>query len=291
MVEKGSGNLNFYEVLNVSTKATEKDIKKAYRLLAKKYHPDTYDGNKEFAEAKMQEINVAYDTLSNSDLRREYDERLGINVVKTYDTTSKSTDYTQHYYSSNRYDKSGVNYDVKYRPNNRNINYDSRGYAESNYYTYENDYDIRSDFSIKRIREVFGGKKLKFTLMFFIIVVVIVIACFYVAIQNINNFFFSTRNAYNQITSPKATNERANERAPEKYNAVENFNNVLNEPVYIDIEDSINKIKNEGKELIDQYKQQTKNKDQKETLNELGITSEEEQKAVLDFINNLKQNN
>jgi len=57
--------LNFYEILNVKTDANDKEIKKAYRVLAKKYHPDTYEGNKELAETKMQQINVAYDTLSN----------------------------------------------------------------------------------------------------------------------------------------------------------------------------------------------------------------------------------
>lgn len=56
---------NFYETLGVAKDATPDQIKKAYRKLARKYHPDiSKEAN---AEEKMQEINVAYDTLSNEE--------------------------------------------------------------------------------------------------------------------------------------------------------------------------------------------------------------------------------
>lgn len=56
---------NPYEVLGVNENASEAEIKKAYRELAKKYHPDQYGTNplKELAEEKMREINEAYDSL------------------------------------------------------------------------------------------------------------------------------------------------------------------------------------------------------------------------------------
>jgi len=53
-----------YEVLGVSRDATDEEIKKAYRKLAKQYHPDVNPGNKQ-AEEKMKEVNAAYDAIKN----------------------------------------------------------------------------------------------------------------------------------------------------------------------------------------------------------------------------------
>lgn len=63
---------NYYEVLGVEKNASDADLKTAYRNLAKKYHPDLNQGNKEAAE-KFKEINEAYETLSDSTKRAEYD--------------------------------------------------------------------------------------------------------------------------------------------------------------------------------------------------------------------------
>ena len=56
-----------YSVLGVSPNATDEEIKKAYRELARKYHPDNYADNplSDLAEEKMQEINEAYDEIVN----------------------------------------------------------------------------------------------------------------------------------------------------------------------------------------------------------------------------------
>lgn len=66
---------DYYELLGVKKTATDDEIKKAYRNLAKKYHPDKNKGNKE-AEAKFKEISEAYAVLSDKDKRDQYD-RLG----------------------------------------------------------------------------------------------------------------------------------------------------------------------------------------------------------------------
>ncbi len=58
-----------YEVLGITRNATPDQIKKAYRKLARKYHPDV--SKEADAEEKMQGINVAYDTLSNEEKKAE----------------------------------------------------------------------------------------------------------------------------------------------------------------------------------------------------------------------------
>lgn len=65
---------NYYEELGISRDASADEIKKAYRKLARKYHPDI--SKEADAEAKMQAINVAYDTLSDSSKKTEYDQML-----------------------------------------------------------------------------------------------------------------------------------------------------------------------------------------------------------------------
>ena len=64
---------DYYEVLGVSKDADEAAIKKAYRVLAKKYHPDMNPGDAE-AEKKFKEASEAYAVLSDADKRRQYDQ-------------------------------------------------------------------------------------------------------------------------------------------------------------------------------------------------------------------------
>lgn len=67
---------DYYSILGVDKSATQDDIKKAYRKLSKKYHPDRNQGSEDdsrAAEQKFKEINEAYDTLGNEQKRKEYD--------------------------------------------------------------------------------------------------------------------------------------------------------------------------------------------------------------------------
>ena len=63
---------DLYKVLGVSKSAGPDEIKKAYRKLAKQYHPDLNPGNKE-AEQKFKDISQAYDILADADKRKKYD--------------------------------------------------------------------------------------------------------------------------------------------------------------------------------------------------------------------------
>ena len=67
-------NKNYYAVLGLDSSASIEVIKAVYRVLAKKYHPDTYSGNKDKGEKIFKKINEAYQVLSNPSKKEEYDK-------------------------------------------------------------------------------------------------------------------------------------------------------------------------------------------------------------------------
>jgi hypothetical protein len=64
---------DYYAILGLTKGATAEDIKKAYRKLARKYHPDMNPGDKA-AETRFKEVSEAYEVLSDSDKRKKYDQ-------------------------------------------------------------------------------------------------------------------------------------------------------------------------------------------------------------------------
>lgn len=87
----------FYEILEVSPSASPEVIKMAYKALVRKYHPDIYKGDINYANEKIKEINIAYEVLGNDIKRRQYDAELLKEFL--YDQPNNSD--IQYRYSSN----------------------------------------------------------------------------------------------------------------------------------------------------------------------------------------------
>lgn len=96
---------DYYKILDIKKGATQSEIKKAYRKLAKKYHPDTNQNNKT-AEEKFKEINEAYEVLSDEKKRNKYD------------TFGSSNDFNNYY--GGQYNQSSYNH--QYTNKNSNMN-------------------------------------------------------------------------------------------------------------------------------------------------------------------------
>ena len=99
--------MNYYEILGVKKTASQEEIKKAYKNLVKKYHPDIYKGDKTFAQKKTAAINVAYETLSNPETKNEYDEQITPTpnysyTPPEYQNKTSSNDYYRHYKNYNQ---------------------------------------------------------------------------------------------------------------------------------------------------------------------------------------------
>ena len=102
--------IDYYKILGVSKSATEKEIKTAYRKLARKYHPDLNPDNKE-AEIKFKEINEANEVLSHSENRKKYDkygkdwkhgeeyEKAERQQQRQYQSSSRQQGYSNEEYS------------------------------------------------------------------------------------------------------------------------------------------------------------------------------------------------
>jgi len=76
---------DLYEILGVAESASQEEVRKAYRELARKYHPDKTGGDKE-AENRLKEINAAYDVLKNEEKRAEYDRRRKAGEFKGFES-------------------------------------------------------------------------------------------------------------------------------------------------------------------------------------------------------------
>ena len=86
---------NYYEILGVERTATLQEIKKAYKKLAKKWHPDLNRDNLKQAEEKMKDINVAYGILSDEIARIDYNKKLDRESANTGSKTKSKSKFNQ----------------------------------------------------------------------------------------------------------------------------------------------------------------------------------------------------
>lgn len=77
--------MTYYDLLEIQQSASEEVIKMAYKALVKKYHPDVYKGDKDYAEEMIQKINAAYEVLSDKEKRSMYDREIGIECANNKD--------------------------------------------------------------------------------------------------------------------------------------------------------------------------------------------------------------
>ena len=116
----------YYEILEVNPNASIEIIEKAYKVLARKYHPDLYEGEKKiYAEKKMRDINEAYKILSDEFLREQYDSEIQKenefeniyynNSFRYKNTKNKNIKQTQHMNEIENEQKIPKNYIGTYR--------------------------------------------------------------------------------------------------------------------------------------------------------------------------------
>ena len=98
---------NYYEILEISENASQEIVEKAYKTLAKKYHPDLQQGDlKKEYEEKLKTINEAYEVLSNIDRRKEYNQVLAVARKKAEEQTGVTNNQI---YKSNSNNEQGNN--------------------------------------------------------------------------------------------------------------------------------------------------------------------------------------
>ncbi len=126
---------NYYDVLGVSKTATADEIKKAYRTLAFKYHPDRNPGNAA-AEEKFKQISAAYDVLGDESKRRQYDMGYSSDSY-----SSNSTAGNQQYQRQYQYTYSNPFGDDNFWEWFNNAQFRSRNQQTQNTNNYYNQYD------------------------------------------------------------------------------------------------------------------------------------------------------
>lgn len=163
--------MTYYEILGVSRNASQKEIRTAYKKLIKQYHPDLYQGDKIFAEKKTQEINEAYDILSDNTKKYNYD----LSITTNYNTsTSQAYDYTPPKYSSG--------YSSPYSYNN---------YKNSYYSKYNNNNSTNSYSNKKDTREVIYdefAKKLGANIVVILFIFVLYLIIFIATLLQFKNY-------------------------------------------------------------------------------------------------------
>ena len=137
---------NYYDILEVNKNASPEIIEKAYKTLAKKYHPDLQEeSQKESAGEKLKEINEAYEILSNPESRANFDKIL-------LDTTISSEDFNKI-----------ANENKQLHEELNNLKYNNNLRRDSNYSNQNlNNFNIEQQIELERIRQEEYQKQLEY---------------------------------------------------------------------------------------------------------------------------------
>lgn len=207
--------MNYYDLLEVKENATTSEIKKSYKSLVKKYHPDVFLGDKSFAESKIKELNEAYEVLSNKISRQEYDKILNstdkINQSETFedDFLSHKQDLDKKYNEMYNYD-----YYKKYTTNYYGVDKSNKKY-ENNYTT--NNIQSKLKFTLNK---TFQNIQIKTLLLIILLIIIIGIIITFTLIFKIKKIVSSS--SYNENTHSLESNYMFN-----TYLDNYNFNGVI----------------------------------------------------------------
>lgn len=126
--------MTHYEILGIDKNASLDEIKKAYKELIRKYHPDVYHGDKTYAEKKATELNIAYEILSDPEKKAEYDKEINPSTY-SYTPPTYNYDYTPPKYDTppSNYNDYRKTYSNDYNYNYRYANYHRNKAPNSNY--------------------------------------------------------------------------------------------------------------------------------------------------------------
>lgn len=160
---------NYYEILEVDVKASKEIIDKAFKILAKRYHPDTQpEDKKKWAEDKFKELNEAYEILSNEEARKNYDieldyeensmlealvnknEELKSLVIELQNELEYEKERNLHFSQSHSFNYNFTNETMNNKTNIGNIN---NNIAQNTSYTYYRPTNTYNKKSIKYNKE------------------------------------------------------------------------------------------------------------------------------------------
>lgn len=204
--------MNYYDILEVDISSSEKDIKKAYKRLVKKYHPDVYTGDINYSEKKIKEINEAYEVLSDPILKENYDNALfsdGSNEQDYDDSKNNPPSQEQKYEDLYKYDY----YNRKYTTNYYGVNHESK----ANSYSYHNDSEdnIFKGTINSFIDKLSPGKLLLLVIIFVLLFILILNITF-------NQNYFNLLNTTTPTTTYNSTTTNEN---------IENNNSINNQVI------------------------------------------------------------
>lgn len=176
---------NYYDILEVNESASTEVIEKVYKVLVKKYHPDTNpDDKKEWAENMFKEISEAYEILSDPLKREEYDKKLKNDFMQETIKKQQSDIKNQNNYSNIDNSDSSIYYTEeevkdKYESNNsNNIQYDTENLRQELEYQRQKAYN---DAYYKALKDMGYTIKYKKSFKDYVIIFIFILVLFCIA--------------------------------------------------------------------------------------------------------------